>query len=375
MTAPKVPTRTLLYFNRLLLWLVLLIIAAGLAAQSVQVNIFTQSDVDERYAKAVAEQMAQALKLRLQDTQRLQQVASRHPYTLNALQEGDADWVADLKNFLPGSQSIQLVTPAQAAELHLSYGFAVQELVTRTLKGVSIRLEAIRKSDQQVHLYWATPVMFHQRIEGVLLVEYGAQWLAQFQAVANQDMGQVLVSQYIDDRHEHSIEVFKIGSAAKAGARVIVPINDMWFLSFVPNDQRPQLALMPVIGPWLVVLVLIACSWLVMMLLQERDIRQNQLNLINYVRGLNRLNEHKDEPPTFSLRLFYDLAELLQKQLRVTAVLPTYDDSERERPDLVFEPLNRKPVAKAPRSLRSDLIEVEETDDSGDSEFHQPPQP
>ena len=365
MAAFKTPTRTLLYYGRLSLWLVLLIITAGLAAQSVQVNIFTQSNVDEVYAKSVAEQMAQALKLRLDDTRSLQKNASRHPYTLNALYENDLEWLKDLKGFLPGSQSIQLVTSKQAEELHLSYGFAVQELVKRTLKGVDMRLEAIRKSDSKIHLYWATPVISGKRIEGVLLVEYGEQWLAQFRSAANQNMGQVLVSQYVDDKHEHSIEIFKMGEAARAGARVIVPINDMWFLSFVPNDERPQLALMPIVGPWLIVLCLVVLGLTLMLFLQGREIRKNQLALITFVRGMNRAGL-TDEMPKFSLKLFYDLAEMLQKQTQPRNTLANVRiEDVREKPDLVFEPLTRTPVSATKRPLRDDVIEVEEIEDDG----------
>lgn len=93
----KKPARTIIYYSRISIWLALLFITGGMAVQSIQINLFTQSDVDKVFANAMAEQMAHSLSLRLQDTIRLQQAASNHPDTLNALENGDARWKLTLR--------------------------------------------------------------------------------------------------------------------------------------------------------------------------------------------------------------------------------------------------------------------------------------
>src|SRR5690554_6186161 len=100
MASSVAPKRTLTYYSRLALWLAILIIAAGLFAQSLQINLLTQSNVDASYSQAITEQIDRAFKLRLQDTKDLQQAVSHHPYTLNALQEGDDEWLQDISSFL-----------------------------------------------------------------------------------------------------------------------------------------------------------------------------------------------------------------------------------------------------------------------------------
>ena len=83
--------------------------------------------------------------------------------------------------------------------LHTSLGYAVQDLVTRTLNGADMRLEAVQRNGD-LQFYWASPVRDEQqRIAGVLLAEYGPAWLSQFQSGASQTLGQVVVTQYVDN--------------------------------------------------------------------------------------------------------------------------------------------------------------------------------
>src|SRR5690554_483992 len=116
MASAKAPKRTLTYYSRLALWLSLLIIAAGLSAQSLQLNMLTQSNVDSSFTQAIAEQIERVFQLRIQDTKNLQKAASEHPYTLNALQEGDDAWLEELKRFLPGSQKVYEIGRASCRE-------------------------------------------------------------------------------------------------------------------------------------------------------------------------------------------------------------------------------------------------------------------
>src|SRR5690554_3300215 len=148
MASSVAPKRTLTYYSRLALWLAILIIAAGLFAQSLQLNLLTQNTMDARFSQAVTEQIERAFKLRLQDTKDLQRAASQHPYTLNALQEGDDAWLADLQRFLPGSQQVLVIDKDAAKHLNLQFSYTVQTLVNRTLKGAEMRLEAVTAGGQ-----------------------------------------------------------------------------------------------------------------------------------------------------------------------------------------------------------------------------------
>ncbi|WP_286715663.1 hypothetical protein, partial [Thalassolituus sp. UBA2009] len=254
-TKARTPKRTIVFYSRLTIWLALLFIAGGLSFQSIQVNLFTQSDVDRAFADAMAEQMAHSLSTRLQDTRRLQTAASRHPLTVRALEENDPAWKATLRQFLSGVSSLQLIRREDAMGLQSSHGYAVQELVSRTLSGADMRLEAVQRNGS-LHFYWASPIRNEQnQIAGVLLAEYGSGWLSQFQSGTSQTMGQIVVNQFVDNDRSRGLEIFRIGQEVKrAGTIVTKPINDYWYLTYIPSDERPQLELVPLATPWLIVL-------------------------------------------------------------------------------------------------------------------------
>ncbi len=351
-SSSRSPQRTIIYYSRLTIWLALLFIAGGLAVQSVQVNLFTQSDVDRAFASAMAEQMSHALSTRLQDTRRLQLAASRHPQTLLALREPNPAWLATLKQFLNGASSLKLIDRDQAMGLHSSLGYAVQDLVSRTLNGADMRLEAVlRNGDLQ--FYWASAIRDEEnRIAGVLLAEYGQNWLAQFQSGTSQNLGQIVVNQYVDNDHSRGLEIFRTGKdVTRAGTIITMPINDYWYLTYIPADERPQLSLLPLATPWAVVLVATLIGLFILVGLQKRDILRNQLQLLTYVRGLSR--KGVDERPEFTLQLFHELADSMQHLIRTLRPIsaPTERrDSSRDKPDIVFEPVRKAP-ASAPRSV------------------------
>lgn len=365
MTKITIPRRTVDYYIRLATLLALLIVVAGFAVQSVQVNLFAQSEVEETYAQAVAEQMSKALKLRLQDTRRLQLAASAQPQTLAALHSGDAAWLQTLKSVMPGSLDVLLISPQQEKRLHLSYGFAVQELVARTLKGNQMRLEALQKPEQGLRLYWATPIHQGQQIAGVLLVEYGAQWVAQFQAAVSADLGEVAVLQYVDNNAQYALDIFRVGQANHAGKRRIVPLIDEWYLSYVPNEERPQLALLPLFAPWVIVLAALALVLLGLVLLQNYEIRRNQLQLLTYVRQAQR--GQVEVAPKFSLKLFYDLYELLSVQINRLHKASAEVASEAT---IGASAARSNLAAKSPKRPPEEGLIVEEIDD--DSGFRNP---
>lgn len=365
MAKTKAPARSINFYIRLAVLSALLIVAAGLSVQNVQINLFAQTNVDEMYAQAVAEQMSKSLQLRLQDTRQLQLAASAHPYTLQALEQGNAIWVEGLKSFMPGSAEVLLITADAARGLHLSYGYAVQELVTRALSGNTMRMEALQKKDQSVRLYWATPITDGGGIAGVLLVEYGPTWLAQFQAAASQELGEVTVVQYVDTAHKYGVEVFRAGHAEKAGKRVTLAITDDWYLSFLPNSERPQLELMPLSLPWIVVLAALAAVLILLAAWQSYDLRRNQYRLTTYLRSLSQSDAETEViKPKFNLKLFYDLSESMTRLVAMDTLRST---QKRSKPDL---PKNSQAsTSKALGVDKSTDFIIEELDD--DSSFPQ----
>lgn len=366
MASSVAPKRTLTYYSRLALWLAILIIAAGLFAQSLQINLLTQSNVDASYSQAITEQIDRAFKLRLQDTKDLQQAVSHHPYTLNALQEGDEEWLQDISSFLPGSQQVFVIDTEAAKSLNISLGYTVQELVNRTLKGANMRLEAVTTGGQQ-RFYWATPIYNGDLIEGVLLVEYGPSWLAQLQQTISPSLGQTTLTQRFSEQGQ-GVELFSIGSAGKSNSpTVTLAINDIWFLTFTPNDERPKLALMPLTTPWIGAMLVTLLLLALLILLQSREVRKNQLKLLTFVRTLTR--QGGAELPKFSLRLFYDLATSLASQVQPTMSGIRVDDIRTEKPDLAIEPL-RQNIRRtaAPSADAGMLVEEVPHNETGNNE-------
>lgn len=358
--------RNITTYSRLMILMALLIIAAGLSIQSVQVNLFTQSDMDSRYSNAIAEQMAQALRVRLDDTRGLQLAASKHPYTLNALLEGDEDWLQTLKEFLPGSARVSVVDRMGTLGLYQQEGYAVQELVSKTLKGATMRFEAVKRDDQLV-FFWATPIRDEeQAILGVLLVEYGKDWLSQFQAVTTQTLGRVIVLQYLDDDRTRGVKIFDEGESTMAlESAVTVPINDSWYLSYLANNARPQFALLPLVAPWIGTLIAVCIALLIFALLQKREVARNQLQLLTYLRVLGR--HGKAETPHFSLRIFDEVAQQMQhlvrgKQRQSSSSMPAASAAV----DIQLEPVRRAAVTPPKVTFvatnTSTLLDVEEID-------------
>lgn len=351
----NISKRTILLYSRISIWLALLFISGGMAMQSVQVNLFSQADVDHAFASAMAEQMSHNLSSKLNDTRRQQLAASQHPNTLDALRTPNPEWLDSLKAFMPGAIHIQLLSRNQAIQLQSNLGFAVQDLVSRTLRGADMRLEAVAR-DNQVQFYWASPVRDEQqRIVGILLVEYGKMWLERFQPSAAHNLGQVWVHQYVDGDISTGLEIFRLGRGGeRMGSNITVPINDYWFLTYRPADERPRLALAPFVTPWVIVLIATLLGLFLMLALQKRELQRNHLKLLTYVRSLARTGN--DQPPTFTLALFDELAQQMRHLIRTahpneaSATEPT-----RQRPDLDVDHTSKihKPSVVTPTVART----------------------
>jgi phosphomannomutase/phosphoglucomutase len=246
--------------------------------------------------------------------------------------------------------------------LFKDYGFAVQELVTRTLKGAEMRFEAV-SIDGKLRFYWATPVRNESKdIVGVMLVEYGHAWLNQFQAVASQKLGRVLVTQYVENDKIRGVTVFDAGeSKADISSAVTLPINDYWYLSYMPNSERPILGLFPLVAPWVGVLALIILILIALALLQKREVKRNQLMLLNYLRVLSR-HGRAEEPP-FTLGIFSELATRMLQILRAHKRIDNSNTAPAQALDIQLEPTRRAAIINRKAAPKEEGVMVEELDD------------
>jgi len=308
----KTPNRTVAYYSRLSIWVALLFIALGLSMQSLQVNMFTQATLDKEYADAMAQQMAQSLGLKLSETQMQQQNAARHPNTLAYLDTPDPNWKRTLKSLVSGAEQVFILDNVTAMGLQDKLGYAVQEMASRTLRGKEFPLEAVTRNGES-HYYLSTPIRdYSNRIVGILLIEYGDSWLDQLRSGAAAKHGLITVVQVLKDSEiNKGLTVFEVGQKSKSRLTLVTQsINDYWFLTFAPADTRPQLALVPIITPWVFALISTLVCLFVLTWLQKKAIKRNQFLLLTYVRNLYRKGEN--QWPDFSIRLFYDLGKSME---------------------------------------------------------------
>jgi len=306
MAKSTTPGLTLITYTRICIWVALLVISGGMAMQSLQLNMLTQSDVDSRYAQAVAAQTKQALATRLEDTRRTQLAASAHPNTLAALSD-PSDWSQSLQTLLPGATAVEILPLDKAGGLENRYNFAVQDLVNRTLRGDDMKLEAVR-INQQLQFFWASPVPAQGQPQGVLLVRYGSDWLDAFKRAIDTGLGQTKVIQKLNAQERSGIDVLTAGQVPDRAIQAVnLPINDYWFLTYTPSDERPVLSLMSLSFPWLLTLGITLLSLFIVLFIQKKALRKHrghfQQFLKRYVQG------DISERPDFKLRLFNELAD------------------------------------------------------------------
>lgn len=307
----KAPKRTLAFYNRLGIWVALLFISLGLSMQSLQVNLIAQASLDKEYAQAMAQQMAHSLQVKLAETQMQQRNAARHANTINYLNETDLSWKRTLKSLITGSEQIFILDNLSALGLQDQLGYAVQELATNTLKGKEFPLEAVQRNGR-LHFYLATPIKdYSQTIKGILLIEYGTDWLDQLRSGAAVKHGLISTRQVLRDDPNKGLQVFEIGKRSSSHLTVVTEsINDYWFLTFIPADTRPQLANAAIVTPWIIALLGTLITLFIITWLQKREVDYNQLMLLNYVRHLYRKGEN--EWPKFNIKVFHDLGKAME---------------------------------------------------------------
>ena len=307
----KTPNRTVAFYTRLATWSALLFISIGLSMQSLQINLSTQSTLDQEYAQAMAQQMAQGLSLKLTETQIQQNNAASHASTIAALVEPDKAWEKTLNSLISGAEKVFILNRLSSMGLQTQLGYAVQEMASRALAGVEYPLEAVKR-DGQLHFYLATPIRDESNdIQGVLLIEYGSTWLEQLSMGAASKHGLITTTQVLKGTIGGGLTVFQVG---EEGSSSLTPVNEAinehWQLSFTPADERPHLAYISLIAPWFVALIGSFLTLLLLAGLQKKDIANNQLLLLNYVRGLYR--QGRAPWPDFSLKIFHDVAKAME---------------------------------------------------------------
>ena len=365
----KAPKRTLAFYNRLGIWVALLFISLGLSMQSVQVNLFEQASLDKEYAQAMAQQMAHSLRTKLAETQMQQKNAARHAETITYLEEEKPSWKRTLKSLITGSEQIFILDNLSALGLQDRFGYAVQELATNTLKGKEFPLEAVQRNGE-IHFYLATPIRdYSQTIKGILLIEYGTDWLDQLSAGAAVKHGLISTRQVLRDDPSKGLQVFEIGSKSNSQLTVVTEsINDYWFLTFIPADTRPQLATASIVTPWIVALLGTLITLFLITWLQKREVDYNQLMLLNYVRLLYRKGEN--EWPKFNIKVFHDLGKAMEHLANSKGIIKEAEDStpapEREKQQIELTQNITKAVTKNTTPSQSSAsipqVMVEEVD-------------
>lgn len=327
----KAPKRTLTFYNRLSIWVALLFISFGLSMQSLQINLFEQATLDKEYAEAMAQQMAHGLRIKLSETQLQQKNAARHAATIDYLENENLDWKRTLKSLITGAEQIFILDSVSALGLQDKLGYAVQELATSTLKGKEFPLEAVQR-DGEIHFYLATPIKdYTQTIKGILLIEYGTDWLDQLRLGAAAKHGLISTRQVLRDNPKQGLQVFEIGVQSASQLTVVtVSINDYWFLTFTPADTRPQLASTTIITPWIVALLGTLLTLLLITWLQTREIKRNKLKLLNYVRQMFR--QGQSEWPKFDLKIFHEMGKAMEHLANSKGVLDKNDDPSSDLP-------------------------------------------
>jgi phosphomannomutase/phosphoglucomutase len=370
----KTPKRTLAFYNRLGIWVALLFISLGLSMQSLQVNMFAQATLDKEYAQAMAQQMAHSLRIKLAETQMQQKNAARHANTISYLEQSDPSWKRTLKSLITGSEQIFILDSLSALGLQDKLGYAVQELATNTLKGKEFPLEAVQRNGD-IHFYLATPIKdYSNTIKGILLIEYGADWLDQLRSGAAAKHGLISTRQVLRDDPNKGLQVFEIGKKSVSHLTVVTEsINNYWFLTFIPADTRPQLATTTIVTPWIFALLGTLITLFVITWLQKREIESNQLMLLNYVRHLYRKGENNW--PKFNIQIFHDIAksmEHLAKSKGIVQINEENDDvsapAEREKQQIDLTQIATKIAAnnavKTYSSAPIPQVMVEEVEDN-----------
>lgn len=357
----KAPKRTLAFYNRLAIWIPLLFISLGLCMQSLQVNLFTQASLDKEYAQAMAHQIAHSLRIKLSATQAQQKNAALHPNTIAYLNNQDLSWKRTLKSLIPNAEQVFILDNMSALGLQNKLGYAVQALATGTLKGKDFPLEAVNRGGK-IHFYLATPITdYSKSIIGILLIEYGENWLTQLRSGAAAKHGLITTRQTLRDNPDRGLEVFNTGKKSSSQLTVVTEsINDYWFLTFIPADTRPQLAQSTILTPWIFTLLGTLIALLILTWIQRHAINHNKLLLLNYTRQLFRKSENKW--PKFNIDLFHELAKAMEhlsdsKNSAPDSIdfeaTPT-QDRERQRIDLVQKVA--KPTATASQNSFNDSL-------------------
>lgn len=311
MSVQAAPERTVAYYNRLIIWATLLFVALGLFIQSLHVNIFTQQTLDKDYTEAMASQLALGLSLKIQESQNQINSAAAHPNTLSHIENPDLSWQNTLLTLINGANKVHILDRRNTRTIGINLGNKVRRLAMDVMQGKHIPISVITHQQKPLYLAMAAIKDNASAITGIIIVEYSQQWISQLQQEVSPERGYIELNQIFPGNPKASL-LFSNGNIPESmDAISSYAINDQWFLTYTPDETRPQLSLAPMIAPWIIALLatLASLSWFAWA--QNGAIRENQYLLITYVRGLFR--NQKDQRPDFTIKLFHELADSMSE--------------------------------------------------------------
>lgn len=361
--AQNTPVTSVAYYNRLIIWAALLFITLGLFFQSLSINIFSQQTLDDEYAQAMAAQIASGLSLKLEESRNQLNQAAQHPHTLSYLAIPDASWKRTLKTLLNGAEKVHIIdhnTVLTTDRLNPE----IKAIAIAALEGKQLPLRSTGSGTK--YYFAAAPVKDNLGIiQGILLIKYGAGWIAQLQQGASAKQGYVELVQVLENK---TANIFSAGTKPDdIQALTSIAVNDEWFLTYTPTGKRPQLSVAPMALPWIIALLgTLGClGWLTWS--QDKSIRENQFLLLTYVRNLYR--NQKDERPRFTIKLFHELADAMSElgQMRgLKSHRPAETSSKKfqpeEKPAQIRQTAQIKPTRNYEFGHSVPQLEVEEVE-------------
>ena len=317
------PGQSVTGLSRLYLWCALLLIAAGMLSQQLQIREYADHAIDTYVTLPQSQQLADTLSNRLSQTLQLQAAIAQHPFSVAALSpqppsvtdSGESDqpqtppaWPGGITALIPGAAHAELISAEAANDLSDRYNYSVQDLANRAIKGQTLNIEATR-INAQIRYFGVTAVPGTDGVSGILLVEYGQAWQKGLWQSLGKPTDEVMIFQSVSGPETVTMPLWSANPDKGLRQGVTLPVHDDWFITVTPVLQLSTLQRLSIALPWLVTLAL---TFVILFLLHgyiHTRIRRDQKTLYSYLSYDFAAGE--GSAPHFSLRLFNELAELI----------------------------------------------------------------
>ncbi|HBS41341.1 MAG TPA: phosphomannomutase/phosphoglucomutase [Oceanospirillales bacterium] len=362
------PGLSLTGLSRLYLWFALLIIAAGLLAQQMQIRYYADSIIHDDYTVPLARQLASSIQTGLTRARTLQDNIARHPLSLTALNEADSDWATQIQKLIPGAVRATLLTPEQAGTLHQSYNYSVQDMVNKSLRGQNRGIEATR-TNAGIRYFCVSPVADGERIAGVLLVEYGSGWESALWEPLKSVADQVRIYQSVSGPQDPGLSLWNVNDGKGTGQSNTQTITPYWYLTLTPVLQMSEMTLIYSAYPWIAALILTFITLFLLHGFIHSRVRRDQQLLYHYLSY--DFSGPESPSPLFKLRLFNELAELIRGLITPTARAEAQND-RTHLSDEFYASLNAPPATNTERALPGAVAEFQanQEDDADTDDLH-----